>query len=284
MANQVVQVPQSLLVHHSLSATAKLVWMVAQLQPEAGVTQLSQRSGLSRTTIYAGLARLTAENWAPRAGQANEGATVPVPAELITNRLLEPSTRILYGLLLLTPGFSHPCGRFTYPQLATLACMTRNTVAAALDQLVRAEWVTVARDHRLAATHFELSFPGQSRGLAALDAAQERLSHAEHYGEALMREYLSLLIDSDQFEDDAEPGFLLRPRTGKLLQFDRYYPPNVAFELNGAQHYRATKRYTAAQSAEQRERDYIKMGICMDRAITLVIVRKPSAAAGPHRP
>ena len=46
----------------------------------------------------------------------------------------------------------------------------------------------------------------------------------------------------------------------------------MAFESNGPQHYRATDRFTPGQVAAQRERDYIKMGICMERGITLLII------------
>lgn len=55
-----------------------------------------------------------------------------------------------------------------------------------------------------------------------------------------MREYLSLMIDSGEFEDNAAPGFLVNPLTDERLQFDRFYPPGVAFEFNGPQHYGAT--------------------------------------------
>ncbi|HEY3365424.1 MAG TPA: hypothetical protein VGK74_10265 [Symbiobacteriaceae bacterium] len=273
-----------------------------------GTAWLSASTGLARTTVLAGLAQLTAQGWYPPPPGA--GATVPIPEAVLTNRRLSTQARVLYGLLLLTPGFldppflshsgtsirrtggfpdppflshsgtsirrtggSHPGGRFSYAELADLAHASRNTVAKALAELVRAEWVTLDRAHRRAPIHFELTFPGRERGEIALAAAQRRLSKKDNpFGEALMREYLSLLVDSDAFEDNASPGFLLNPRTQELLQFDRYYPPNVAFEFNGPQHYRATDRFTPGQVATQRERDYIKMGICMERGITLLII------------
>src|SRR5690606_12471297 len=87
-----------------------------------------------------------------------------------------------------------------------------------------------------------------------------------------MREYLSLLIDSDEYEDNAAPGFLVNPLTEERLQLDRYYPPGVAFEFNGPQHYGPTEHYTAEEAVKQRVRDLIKAGICAGRGIQLKIV------------
>ncbi len=87
-----------------------------------------------------------------------------------------------------------------------------------------------------------------------------------------MREYLSLLINSDEFEDDAAPGWLVNPRTLERLQLDRFYPPRVAFEYNGPQHYRATGKFSADEVVGQRERDLIKLGLCVTRGITLVTI------------
>lgn len=88
-----------------------------------------------------------------------------------------------------------------------------------------------------------------------------------------MREYLTLLIDSDQFEDNAAPGFLVNPLTNERMQFDRFYPPSVAFEFQGPQHYGATALYSEAEAAKQRGRDLMKQGICIERGIRLVLIQ-----------
>lgn len=274
MVNEVVQVPVSLLLCRDLPASARLIWMVSRLgttADQAGTAWLSATSGLSRPTVLTGIAHLMASGWDPNA-TGDLGESVPVPELLLRNRRLGVQARVLYGLLLLTPGFSHPCGQFTYAELASLAQASPNTVARAVDELARAEWIKVERANRLSRSHFELTFPGLSRGMAALDEAQNRLDKATYFGEGLMREYLSLLVDSEDYEDDATPGFLVNPRTGEHLQLDRFYPPNVAFEFNGPQHYRATAKFSADEAAGQRERDYIKLGICVARGITLVTI------------
>ncbi len=302
MASEVVQAPISLLLSPDIQAPAKLIWMVSRLRPssnqaankdankdanQADLAWLSETSGLSRPTVLKWLAQLVASGWDPtRAGdpgatarptatataKATATATVPVPRDILINRGLGVHARVMYGLLLLTPGFRHPCGQFTYAELAALAHASPNTVTRAVNELARAEWVKVERANRLARIHFELSFPGLARALMALAGAQKRLDQAKYFGEGLMREYLSLLIDSEDYEDDATPGFLVNPRTDERLQFDRYYPPSVAFEFNGPQHYRATEKFTAEEADQQRERDYIKLGICVTRGITLVVI------------
>ncbi|MFZ5826371.1 MAG: ArsR family transcriptional regulator [Bacillota bacterium] len=274
MSAQVIQVPVSLLLCQDLPASAKVVWMASRLRlpaEPAGTGWLSAVTGLSRPTVLSGKARLLALEWDPT-GPGAPARTVPIPVALVTNSNLRAQSRVLYGVLLLIPSFCHPGGHFTYEELARLAQVSPKTTARAVDELVRAEWIKVERTNRLARIHYELTFPGFARGLTAMAKAQHRLEKARHYGEALMREYLSLLVDSEQYEDNATPGFLVNPRTLEHLQLDRFYPPSVAFEFNGPQHYRATARYSASEVAGQRERDYIKLGICVSRGISLVII------------
>lgn len=273
MANELVHVPVPLLLSPDLPASAKLIWMVSKLglaSGQSGSTWLSANSGLSRPTVLKAMAQLAAAAWV--ATGPYESTTVPTPAALVTDRRLGIHARVTYGLLLLTPGFHHPHGRFAHAELAALAHASPNTVAKAVGELARAEWIKVERANRLDRIHFELTFPGFSREQTALAMAQRRLSKSKHFGEGLMREFLSLLVDSDEYSDDARPGFMVNPRSGELLELDRFYPPRVAFEFNGPQHYRATDMYTAEESAAQRERDYIKMGICLARGVTLVVV------------
>jgi hypothetical protein len=268
MPDTVVQAPIALLTAPDLPATAKLTWLVRTLCPapaRSGITRIAAAAGLSEPAVRRGIAALSALDW-------SLNQTVPVPASLLTNHQLGAQARVLYGLLVLTPGFRHPNGHFTYAELAELAHASRNTVARAVADLVEAEWIILDRTNRKDRIHFTLTFPGFARGLDALDQAQRRLEHADPYGQGLMQEFLSLLSSEDRFEDNAPPGFLVNPRSGERLQFDRYYPPNVAFEFNGAQHYRKTKRFSQADVIAQQERDLIKHGICAIREITLVIV------------
>lgn len=275
MTNSLVQVPAALLLSPDLPATAKLAWMVARLRfaaTQTGAPKPPVTAALTRPAMLKSMTQLSAAGWDPDRYQ-HGGATVAVPASLLTDRKLGIHARVLYGILLLTPEFQHPCGRFTYAGLAQLANASPNTIMKAVRELVGAEWLQVGRANRLAPIHFQLSFPGFDRQRTLLAVVQKRLERARFFGEQLMREYLSLLVDSADYEDDAPLGFLVNPRTHEQLRFDRYYPPNVAWEFNGPQHYHATERFTEEDVARQQERDYLKAGICVTRGITLVVVR-----------
>ncbi|HYF92117.1 MAG TPA: hypothetical protein VD969_07705 [Symbiobacteriaceae bacterium] len=171
MANQLIQVPASLLLSPDLGESAKLTWMVSRLHNgpgEPGTSWLAAASGLSRRTAQTSKAQLAA--WVtPKPAPAN--APVPVPAALLTNHQLGVQARLFYGILLLTPGYGHPGGHFTFEELSALAHVTPKTAARAIDELKQAEWIKTEQANRLARIQFELTFPGFDRGLAALDAA-----------------------------------------------------------------------------------------------------------------
>lgn len=55
-----------------------------------------------------------------------------------------------------------------------------------------------------------------------------------------------------QTPTNASPGYLINPYTGERMQFDRYYPPGVAIEFQGAQHDGPTKRPAKKRPADSR--------------------------------
>ncbi len=268
MNHEAVQVPVALLQHKGLGPAAKVVWMVSELGGPGSPNSLAAASGLSRTTVYRALQELAGAAWAPHS------PVVPIPSALLTDPKVSAQAKVLYGVLLLTPNFHHPVGSFSYEELAAMAHATPKTLARAVAELVRSEWITANRKNRLDRLHFELSFPGLERGLNEIAAAELRLTNADHFGEAVMREYLSLLVDSVESIDGGKPSLLRNPRTGQLLELDRFYPTHqVGFEFNGPQHYRATKKYSTKQVVRQQERDYLKIGLCVVHGISLVIVQ-----------
>lgn len=273
MADQVVQVPVSLLLSPVVTPAGKLVGSLSGPGPAVPPYRLSRLAGLARNTVLRALAELKA------VGTQWEGPAVPVPAALLTDPRLGIQARLLYGALLTLPGFGHSCGTFTYECLAEIARVDLKTARKAIRELVEAEWIRVEQTNRLQRIWFALVWPGLEQELNRLALAEWRLEKAEYHGEALMREYLSLLVDSDQFEDNATPGWLINPRTGEELQLDRFYPPQVAFEFNGAQHYRKTRRFSREHSVAQRERDCIKLGLCAERRVSLVVVHPEDLSA-----
>lgn len=267
MDNRVVQVPVTLLLDPEITPASKVVWMAVQLYPSANPGELEARTGLTRHTVLKGR-RHAAELSRPLGGPR-----VKVPAALLAEASVGTQAKVLYGLLQVTPGFHGQSGHFSYASLRSLSHLSRNTLKQAVTELLTARWIQITEAGRAAPLHFKLGTPEQRRSQAEVAIAKRRLKRAKFRGEAIMQEYLSLLIDSDQFTDNARPGFLVNPLTKERLELDRFYPPNVAFEFHGHQHDHATERYSQEEVDAQQLRDYVKAGICLYRDIRLVIIR-----------
>lgn len=241
--------------------------MARRLHPNAGPGELELRTGLSRHTVLSGTAQVMA------CKRPLHGPRVQVPGALLAERAVGAQAKVVYGLLQASPHFREQCGHFTYASLSSLTHLGRNTLKRAIRELVGAGWAQVTQDGRLSPIRFTLGSPERRSSQVEAQAAGRRLRRAKFAGEAIMQEYLSLLVDSDQFTDNARPGFLISPLTGERLELDRYYPPDVAFEFHGAQHDRATARFSQEEADAQHLRDLIKAGICLYRGIHLVIIR-----------
>lgn len=274
---RVVRVAAALLTDRGLSPPAKLVAIV--LRPGGGeglrLSVLEGMTGLSAKTVRRALKELVAGGWLAAGSRQEEwsSAGVVVPVRLLQDGRVGVRARILYGCLQLLPDFRHPEGRFRYGELSDLTGQDPKTVRTSVRELVAVGWLGISQRNRLAPVHFRLRDPFAERAQAEVDQARRRLERARFLGEALMREYLSLLVDSEDFEDDAAPGFLVNPLTGERMELDRFYPPAVAFEFNGPQHYGATELFNNdEEAARQRARDYMKLGICASRGIKLIVV------------
>jgi len=271
MATQSLKVPTALLMDENLAATAKLLWMIHQLcsrgdQGPICTGQLEARSGLARNTVLRGMAQLQGADWLPVAPAGQQPGTLGVPADLLLDSRVELQGKLLYAILGLTPG------QFAWSGLSQLTGASVTTLKKAIISLRGTGWLRISQKSRYAPIHFTLLDPVAERREQERCLAEQRLNNAKFKGEAIMREYLSLIADSDEYEDDATPGFLVNPFTGEEMQFDRYYPPTVAYEFNGAQHYIPTEFADQTDVRKQQGRDLLKRVISKDRGITLVVV------------
>ena len=70
------------------------------------------------------------------------------------------------------------------------------------------------------------------------DALVSRLKDArwetQHAGEFLMKAWLNLLVDSDNFTGNCRPSFLVNHETQITMEYDRYNKEGVAFEFIGS--------------------------------------------------
>lgn len=266
-----IKVPGLILLHDQLTASAKVLWAALQLHPNSQ-QELQDLSGLSRNSIKPGrdqlqrLSLLRPLVW-------TKGGYAFLPVDLLSSRGVNAQAKITYGAIQLCPVFFDNRVETTVDQLAQLTGRDHKTIRRALRSLVEGGWIEIHRPRRTGPFRIVVRNPHLEAQRHAIAAINRRLQKARHRGEALMREWLTLLIDLDNFEDDASPGFLVNPYTAEELQIDRLYPPNVGFEFNGPQHYGPTALYPDEEEArKQMGRDLIKQAICMNRGIHLVIV------------
>lgn len=285
-----LQVPVALLLSRELTPAAKAIWIAIRLDEvqrrkrSHSPAHLARRVGIARSTVYEGLAALTRTGWCVehrRRGSrkrqvktqlcpVSSGRCVRLPAELAESlRGMRPQALVCFGLLQALDGFKQGKGAFKWVQLKSVTGLDPRTLKRAVSELAAAGWLTIRQENRLAPVMFTLHHPD----MAWRRAAERRLQKHPHTGQALMQEFLNLIVDSFEFIEDGSTGFLVNPRTQHLMQFDRFYPLHrVAFEFNGRQHYEETEIFTKGQVSAQRERDRVKRAICAAKGITLVIV------------
>ncbi|MDF2627302.1 MAG: hypothetical protein K0R39_1133 [Symbiobacteriaceae bacterium] len=279
MRKTAVAAPVSFLLDPNLTATAKALWLTLRLE-RAQITPgtLCAITGLTYPTVRKGLAQLeSAGLYAPGAGTLTPPtgtAQVSIPAGLLADRQVSPQGKLIYGLLQTLPDYSHPSGSFTFPGLSCHTGLSRDTLRDAIADLGARDWLTAAQAHRKAPIRFTLCDPDLIRRKQEVDAAAARLEDAEYKNEQIMKEYLSLLIDTDNYTDNARPGFLPNPDTNKTLELDRFYhDQKVGFEYQGAQHFSTTERFPSKVTlSKQQFRDAVKRVLCEERGMTLVVV------------
>jgi hypothetical protein len=281
-------IPVSLLLDSRLTAAAKVLWLTLRHQGAGtGPTALMACTGLTRVTIRKGMAQLQANGWLPvsEAQGTAGGALVSVPGGIIYDRRVSPRAKLLYALLQTLPAFQPPSGQLTYATLGAHAQHSVNTIRKAIANLVSTEWLEVMQVNQKAPLRFTLCNPDLVRQNREVAAADYRLQQVEYKNEQIMKEYLSLLIDSDNFMDNARPAFLPNLETDQRLELDRYYPHTVAFEYQGMQHFRTTAKFPSERALSKRQvRDAVKRVLCEQRGITLVtITRNDLSLSGMQR-
>ncbi|HHV54883.1 MAG TPA: hypothetical protein GXX55_05475 [Firmicutes bacterium] len=220
---------------------------------------------------------------------------IPTPVDLVSSGIT-PIAKVIYLALLsrcheraqvVTPGQGRTRTPAQVPaqvktitvsqrKLARELGIERHTLCKHVRELVGQGWLSVepAGAH---STRFTLCYPALAERWRELEQVQKRLDRAPHVGEALMKEWLTLLVDLSEYDDNARPGFLCNPTTGENLEYDRWYAAceggSVAFEFNGPQHYRVTGHFPdSEQVAQTRARDYIKKAISQDHGVTLITI------------
>ncbi|MGE5674626.1 MAG: winged helix-turn-helix transcriptional regulator [Mycobacterium leprae] len=195
-----------------------------------------------------------------------------VPAELVGDDRIWAQGRVLYGILQLLPTYERRAGQCTYRELCDLTHLSLNTIKKAVRELVNAGWLQITQQHKQARICYRLTYGASTADAIEIGRMRRRLNIGPR-GEALMREWLSLLVPSTDYLDNARPGDFTNPLTGQPLELDRRYGSGVAFEFNGEQHDRPSARFPVEEVMRQQGRDLIKKGLCMLLGIKLAIVK-----------
>jgi hypothetical protein len=278
MLAQTLWVPIEVLNSTSHSASTRLIWLLLSLRSSGTPTSLTdirlrKLSGLDRKTVAAARVTLAQTPLAPCCGRPHPSCAA-IPAALLTTPEISAGARLLYGQLQGFPNFDHQVGSFTYGTLSRLTGTSVAPLRRAVAELVAAGWLTVTQANRKSPLSFTLCDPVSTRLRARISAIRRKVRKAQPRGEALLREFLNVLVALDVYEDNAAPAVLLNPYTRELMELDRYYPTAaVAVEYNGDQHYEETDLATFEETVKQVGRDAMKAFICRARGIELTIIR-----------
>jgi hypothetical protein len=288
-----ISVPVSLLATSELLVTDKLVWMaldasgVIPAKRPASQTALAQALGLCRQTVAKALRRLEALGWvSPGAPDRSGGPSAPsttarlpklrgrrvtVAARLVLEGLLPARARLVHMLLAAaTGGAVVHCDR--YQSIAQMLHLCVRTARRAIAQLVEANWLVPNRDDGAAPVALTLRNAARDFFSRMLVDLTRDIREAKFKGEALLRGWLTVLVDDDDYEDEASPAYARHRATGGRLRFDRlYFRLSLAAEYNGPQHDHATELYDQEEVDKQRRRDAAKRRICVKRGIRLLV-------------
>jgi len=187
-----------------------------------------------------------------------------LPIEILEARDIPHGAKLVYVSVCASPPTS-------IRRLAEMLGMDRDICSGHCDKLRKAGWVAIERGERGYVVRPTLPIAVQERMVKDLE---ERLRLGGYRGETLMRAWLEVLLDDDYYLDNFRPKYLVSPRTNKRMEYDRFHPRlRTAFEFNGFQHYRATKKLGDREALEnQRIRDMAKRTISIEQGIRLIIV------------
>lgn len=189
---------------------------------------------------------------------------VQIPSDLVSDEELSALAKSLYLIMSLY----NTC---SMKQLSTASGLSREAVRYLVNELAQAGWAKVEGKRNL--RRITPSIPEKTQRIM-IARLKEHRSYAATVGEYLMKRLLDVLVDSDDYIDNARPWFLQNPNTNQFMEYDRFYATaGVAFEFNGPQHYGTTEIFQDAEEVDEiMQRDKMKADLSDTRNIILVSV------------
>ncbi len=184
-----------------------------------------------------------------------------VPTDLLSDARVKPLAKYLYLVV-------RARGRASISELSRVTGISRETVRLQCRDLAEAGWIAISAEP---SRRTLVAAAPRSTQEALAQRLKENRWEAAHAGEFLMKSWLDLLVDSDNYVDNSRPSFLVSPVTGQLMEYDRYYREGVAFEYQGSQHYEMTSQFPEEPELQATQvRDHIKASLSQKNGITLV--------------
>jgi len=187
-----------------------------------------------------------------------------IPELLLNDRSIPPLAKLLY---VVTEVYRPE----SVTTLANMTGLSRSLTSKLCGHLAKQGWLYKASSGCRVVPIPAIPFVVQEQMVQELLAA---FSASRFKGELLLRKWLDYLIISEDHMDNARPSFLRNPLTGEPLELDRHYPKlRLGFEHHGPQHFGVTKQHPSVDEFNGlRSRDLMKIGLCREHGITLVVV------------
>ena len=154
-------------------------------------------------------------------------------------------------------------------EIAAISRLARKTVLKECEALKDKGWLRfdVAKS---SSTIIIPTAPSAVQIRLAMDLTEYRRLWA-WFGESVMKVMLDNTVQSSSCLDNCRPQRMSNPETGKALELDRLYFPNVAFEFQGRQHHQLTSMHKDEQHFERAKLlDLAKVGLAERLGIQIV--------------
>ncbi len=185
-----------------------------------------------------------------------------LPEVLLKDGHISSAAKLMYAIVrIYTPSSQRA--------LATISGANPKTVSRLCRELVEHGWI---HERKIGRRSIPVpSIPGVVQKQMA-ENLKTGFNAARHKGEYLSKAWLSILVATDDYIDNARPSFLKNPETGEPLELDRWYPRlNTGFEYQGPQHFGPTRVYPGRDEFNKtRTRDLLKLALCQERGIDLI--------------
>lgn len=274
-------VPDALWKDRAITETAKTLWcFLRAFQPESTFTlgKLHKLTGLSHHTLHNSFRQLQQNGWIAyrRLGlrtvwcQVRTDDGLRLPSDILLQPLPRPAKWVWAVLRTL----DRPV---TYRELQALTGYGPDAVRESIRRLLDADWLimegTASRPVILRAVN-----PVEARRQAEIRQWEQQLAEGLRSGlsrgQCILYLMVRMALPDAKILVNARLPALTNPLTDAELEIDIYLPDyRLGLEFNGPQHYTPTEWFSEEeQFRSQRARDLMKLGLCQEKDIDLLVV------------